>query len=114
MLRDHAPRLLRRVLSGETRAVEPLLDLLLLPLGFHACLLGTVLCAANPLLFSAGALGLALLLFHIGTAMATGSSFRRDLKALASAPLYILWKLAKLPMTLAASARSAEWVRTER
>jgi len=33
---------------------------------------------------------------------------------MASIPGYILWKLTRLPMILAASLRGAAWVRTER
>lgn len=114
MLREHAPRLAASLLRGQLSAAEPLLDLLLLPLGFHAPALAIAMCAASPLFRGFGIAGLAILLLHVAAAVLRGPSVRHDLRALVAAPAYILWKLRHLPATVAASASRAAWVRTER
>ena len=102
MLREHGPRLLRMMPFRGLPAVEPLLDLLLLPLGFHALLLAGSLLGASPFLRVAGCTGFGVLLLHIATAIARGTSVKQDLRALIQAPGYVLWKLVKLPAILAA------------
>lgn len=114
MLREHAPRLFKKLLSGDSTAAEPLFDLLLLPLGFHALLLALIFCAAQPVVRGFGLAGFAILMAHVAATILRGSSVHEDLKALAAAPMYILWKLLHLPATFAASASRAAWVRTER
>ena len=114
MIREFVPRLAGRVLSGRLEALEPLMDLLLLPLSFHTLLL--LLAAtlgSGPWRIVASA-GLGVLVLHILAAVRAGNSPARDLRAMASIPGYILWKLTRLPMILAASLRGAAWVRTER
>jgi cellulose synthase/poly-beta-1,6-N-acetylglucosamine synthase-like glycosyltransferase len=114
MIRESAPKLLLKVLSGRTECIEPLLDLLLLPLSFHALLLAFAAAVGTGTTRTIGLAGLAVLLLHIYAAIVAGSSPNRDLRAIASVPGYILWKLTRLPMILAASLRGAAWVRTER
>jgi len=43
-----------------------------------------------------------------------GNDFAGDLRILARAPGYILWKLSLMPSILRSSRTSAAWVRTER
>ncbi len=114
MIREHASGLARKVLRGRAGALEPLLDLLLLPLGFHAVLLLAALLGASAAVRAAGFIGLAILGIHVAAAAGRGSSGWRDLRAIASVPAYVLWKIAKLPAIFMASTRRAGWVRTER
>jgi len=114
MIREFAPKLLVKVLRGRKECIEPLLDLLLLPLSFHTLLLVFAAAAGTGATRMLGLGGLAVLLLHIYAAIAVGNSPLRDLRAIASVPGYVLWKLSRLPMILAASVRGAAWVRTER
>lgn len=114
MLREYGMQLTGKLLAGRVTLLEPLFDLLLFPLGFHALLLLAALFGAAAWIEAVGVAGLAILLFHVACAAWRGSSVWRDLRALFSAPAYVLWKLAKLPAILAASTRRAAWVRTER
>ena len=107
MLREHFLPLLRDMARGRWSSVEPLFDLLLAPLAFHVLLLA----AAGGWWAAAG---FTVLAAHLGVAVASGDSYRRDLTALAFVPVYICWKLLRLPLTLSTSARGAVWVRTER
>ena len=110
---DTAPALAGEVLRGRWRLMEPLLDLLLLPLAFHASLL--VLAAAAPgpgrLL---GIAGLLVLTAHVAVAIGVGGGGLRDAAALLAAPFYVLWKLLLTPRIALASRRGAGWVRTDR
>lgn len=114
MLREHGLPLAGTIFRGRVRAIEPLLDLLLLPLGFHAILLIAGLCGTQPWLRESALFGLATLLLHVLAATSRGSAPMKDLRALATAPAYVLWKIVKLPATVLASTRQASWVRTER
>lgn len=114
MLLEQSPKLARDVLAGRGRLLEPLLELLLLPLAFHVLLL---LFALLPVwgpgqvyaLFGLGLVGL-----HVGTALWLGRAGWRDVAALASAPFYIAWKLSLGTRLLAFTKRNAPWIRTER
>ncbi len=114
MIREFAPRLMARALAGRMECLEPLLDLLLLPLSFHALLLAFAAFAGAGVFRGIGLLGLAVLLLHLCAAIAAGSSPLRDLRAIASVPFYIVWKLTRVPMIMATSLRGAAWVRTDR
>ena len=107
------PRLVREVATGRLRLVEPLLDLLTLPLTYHASLLA--LLAALPGGFARiwAAFGFAVLALHIALAARLGGRLS-DLTVLAAAPAYLLWKLPLLGRILASARPDAAWQRTSR
>lgn len=113
MLAEHAPRLLADVLRGRLRMLEPLLDLLLLPLAFHVALVCVALVGAGiPRAY--GVAALALVGGHVLAAVLVRGGGSRELLTLAAAPFYVIWKLAMIPRILASSRRGTAWVRTER
>ncbi|MCB9612399.1 MAG: glycosyltransferase [Sandaracinus sp.] len=114
MIREHAPALLREVVGGRPELVEPLLELLLLPLGSHVALLGATMAVpfAPTQLYAAASLG--MVGAHVATAMKVGGAGRTELGALARVPAYLLWKAKVLPKVLQAASREQEWVRTAR
>jgi cellulose synthase/poly-beta-1,6-N-acetylglucosamine synthase-like glycosyltransferase len=114
MIATHVPSLLKRVLSGERRLIEPMLDLLLLPLSYHVLLL--LLTLALPVGFARvyGLAALTLVLIHTLVAIRIGGGHLRDVGTLAMAPFYILWKLTVLRLIGRAARRDASWVRTAR
>ena len=114
MIRAAAPELVRNILGGRGRLIEPLLELLLLPLGLHVALLVLVLASPQLWLRLYGAFGLAVAGGHVLSAIAVGGGGWRDLAALALAPFYIGWKICMLPSILRAARSDAPWVRTER
>lgn len=114
MIAEHSPLLLREVLGGRLRLVEPLLELLLLPLAMHCALL--LLCLATP---DTGLRLYALAAFAVCAAHVVSAALRcgrgfKDLAALASVPRYVAWKLALLPATVRGASRATAWIRTER
>jgi cellulose synthase/poly-beta-1,6-N-acetylglucosamine synthase-like glycosyltransferase len=108
------PDLLREVARGRYRQIEPTLELLLLPLGFHVgvllLLLATHLIAIR--VYAAGALVTVAL--HVLAAVIVGGGCWADIFALLTVPLYVIWKIRMLPEILRNAKRGAEWVRTER
>ena len=114
MLRQHAPVLLRRVLGGNWRLLEPALDLLLLPLAYHVLLLLVTLALPVPFARGYALFALGVVVLHTLTAIRVGGGRWQDLFVLAAAPAYILWKLTVLRLIRRAGKRDAAWVRTER
>jgi cellulose synthase/poly-beta-1,6-N-acetylglucosamine synthase-like glycosyltransferase len=111
---EQVPGLIRGILAGRLALLEPLLDLLLLPLAFHATLLiVTALLPFGPTRMYAIA-ALALLAFHVLAAIAVGGGTSKDLAALLGAPAYVAWKLAASPKTLKSAQALSPWVRTNR
>lgn len=114
LLAEAGPRLAVGLLGGEFRFLEPLLDLLLLPLAFHV--LGLLAMLALPLdtARTVAGVGLAVVGLHIVVAVWKGGGGWRDLAVLAAAPAYILWKAALVPVLFRTARKDAAWVRTER
>lgn len=113
MIVEHLPRLLGAVAKGRLRFVEPALELALLPLALHVCLVTAGLLAggwATMLSF----VGLAVLAGHVVAGAFVGGRGPRDLEALAFAPAYVGRKLMLLPSIVKGSSKRANWKRTER
>jgi cellulose synthase/poly-beta-1,6-N-acetylglucosamine synthase-like glycosyltransferase len=114
VMKHWAPRLLADVVSGRVRLIEPLLDLLTLPISSEVTLL--VVAACLPVtwlrLYTLGAF--VVLLFHLTAAAVSGSGLWGTVTALSNVPSYILWKLWIFPEIWRASRANAAWVRTER
>ncbi len=114
MIWEFAPKLFSEVLRGRFRLIEPLLELLLLPLAFHVALLFVALAQFSFALQSAALLSLAVAALHILAAIAVGGGGLKDLAALFAAPFYILWKLTLLKSLVKSARSDNEWVRTAR
>ena len=114
MAREKALRLLADVLRGRVRQLEPLMDLLLLPLGFHVLLLVLAASAPYPPACLAGFGGLLVVLVHLMAAIVTSGGGWRDAMALLASPCYILWKLFQIPLLVRSSRTNTAWIRTER
>ncbi|MFZ4537049.1 glycosyltransferase family 2 protein [Propionivibrio sp.] len=115
MLLDHAPLLLRRVLSGQLRFFEPLLDLLLLPIAYHSLLLLCLLLLPFPLASMIALSGFAIVALHVLIAARVGGLSWGQLAVIFTyLPKYLLWKLSMLRSIVSASKTSTRWVRTDR
>ena len=111
---DEVPGLIGEVLAGRWLLLEPLAELLLLPLAFHALLLAVLLLLPNTLATASGLLYLAALLLHLIAIFKIGHCGWRELKILASVPFYLLWKLTLLPRLWRSMGKNAAWERTLR
>ncbi len=112
LIASQAPSLFRDLLAGQRRLLEPLAELLLLPLSYHVLLLLLTLPFSGPPRYYALA-GLTLVILHVLAAVRLGGDVK-DLKALASVPMYIIWKLKLIPNLLRNARKNAAWQRTDR
>ncbi len=113
-LKEQAPRLLKDLLRGRLRLLEPLLDLLLLPLTFHITLLCFTLLASDTSMRLYSCVAFAVVALHLAAAAFISGRGLRVLRDLAVAPFYMLWKLFLLPTIFLQSKKQSEWVRTAR
>jgi cellulose synthase/poly-beta-1,6-N-acetylglucosamine synthase-like glycosyltransferase len=114
IMRDQIPALLAEVLHGKMASLEPLGDLLLLPLAFHVTLLAIAVSSPYGVARSLGLLGFVAVALHLFAAITVGGGDWRDVASLLAAPFYILWKLLLLPNLIRNSRSSSTWIRTER
>lgn len=106
--------LLRHVAQGRLCTVEPLLDLMSLPIGHGAFLLLIALCLPLEWLRIYAVVSGTVLGCHVLAAAWAGDDCAGDLRMLARVPGYIVWKLSLLRSILRSAHTNAEWVRTER
>ena len=99
------------VLHGRLRLLEPLLDLLSLPLATVAVLL--LLASLTPVRIYAS-LGLAIMALYILIAALFGQEPLLDFATLLLSPFYLAFKIANFGRTRRAARGDAAWVRTER
>jgi len=114
MIREQTPGLALEVLKGRVRLLEPLLELLLLPLAFHVflllCLLAVPLAAGRVFAL----IGLSGVGLHVLAALVVGRAGWRDVLVLFAAPFYILWKLTLGRRLFKSASAEAAWERTDR
>jgi cellulose synthase/poly-beta-1,6-N-acetylglucosamine synthase-like glycosyltransferase len=103
--------LLGEVLRGHLSLLEPLLDLLSVPLADAALLL--LLATFTPARIYAG-FSLEIFGLYILIAALLGGEPLRDLAALGQAPFYLAFKIANFGRTRRAARGDTAWVRTER
>jgi cellulose synthase/poly-beta-1,6-N-acetylglucosamine synthase-like glycosyltransferase len=114
LIMDHVPALFTGILRGQSRLLEPLAELLLLPLAYHVLLLLFTLLIPLPLLQYYAAAGLLLVVAHVLIAIRLEGGGFDDIKALATVPFYILWKLTLMPKLWRNARNNAQWQRTDR
>jgi hypothetical protein len=114
MVKGWSLPLLGDVLRGRIRLVEPLLDLVGLPLALEVLLLLVALCLPVAWLRIYALAGFAVVGLHLLAAAANGPGLRATAGILLAAPGYIFWKLLMLPRIWKASRSDASWVRTHR
>ena len=118
MRRKWTGPLFAAALRGRLGLIEPLLDLLAVPLATEAALLAAVVLlgwgARSSWIVAYGVFGLAVLNLYVLASASLTRQPLETLKALAAAPGYMLWKLLLLPKTRLAARADAAWVRTKR
>ena len=115
MYRELIPRLLKDVfIKYKPGMIEPLFELLLLPLAFHLVLILSLFLSGHAWISGYAILALLVVVIHVFTGMILGKATLADYKALASAPIYIFWKLTNLKGILKMAGKGASWKRTGR
>ena len=106
--------LLGQVALGRVRMLEPMLDLACLPLAYGVAALLAECLIPLPWVRMYAVASLGVVVVHVLTAAWAGPDFLGTLRMLATAPVYILWKMRLVPGILKASSQRAKWVRTDR
>jgi GTP:adenosylcobinamide-phosphate guanylyltransferase len=114
MRREWTLPLLKSILRGRRRLIEPLLDLLAQPLATQAALLVLAAVVPVPWLRFYAFVSLSAVALYIAVAASLSPVPADALRALAAAPGYMLWKLLMIPRTGLAARKDAAWVRTQR
>jgi len=113
MIGNYAPALAFEALHN-SRLLEPLLELLLLPLALHVSLLVGALAMPVPPAQIYSAFALSLVGLHVALAVRLGGGGLADLSGLMAVPAYLGWKVSLIAPTLRSTRSTTEWRRTER
>ena len=111
MIGEYAPALASEVIHN-LRLLEPLLELLLLPLALHVSLLMAGLAMPFPAGQIYSAFALAVVGLHVALAGKLGGGWA-DLSGLMAVPAYLAWKVSLIAPTLRSTRSTTEWRRTE-
>ena len=114
MIREKTLGMVLEVLNGHFRLLEPLFELLLLPLVFHVLLLFCLLVVPFTLGRIFALIGLVGVVLHVGASLFVERAGWRYAWVLLVAPFYILWKLTLSLHIFKAAGTGASWERTER
>jgi cellulose synthase/poly-beta-1,6-N-acetylglucosamine synthase-like glycosyltransferase len=114
LMQRWAPKLLGNLLRGRVSLLEPLCDLLALPLASEVILLLMMACLSFLWIRVYVLAGFAVLIFHVTAVAVKGPGLSESMKALSTVPGYILWKLWIYPEIWRTSRADAKWVRTDR
>lgn len=114
LLGTQAPALAAAALRGQWRLLDPLFDLLLLPLAWHVSLLLLAWAAGTGFVQTGAALGLAVVALHVALALRLIGASPAHLRALLGVPVYLLWKLCLAGRIWRTAGRHAPWVRSAR
>ncbi len=109
-----APDLVQAIFLGRWKLIEPLLELLLLPLTYHMSLL--LVLVAMPIvsmrIYALAAIGVVVL--HALAACSVSQDGLKSIWVLLTAPAYLLWKLGTLFKNALFSKGRPAWIRTDR
>lgn len=114
MAREALPQLLRDVMCGRTRFVEPLLDLAALPLAFEVVALAVALLVPIAWLREYAIAAIGVIGIHILTALRYAPASSDGIALMIAIPRFIAWKIAMVPGIWRASRPNAAWERTQR
>lgn len=114
LLKESFPWVIREIGKGKKQLIEPLMDLLLLPLSFHTFLLLLLLFIPLTLLRIYALLGLGTILLYIFVTIKITDGGWKEIKALFLAPFYLLWKFSFIPQIIHSAQKNFKWTRTKR
>ena len=114
MLREWAPRLARDLAHGNLACFEPLVEVLVPPLGYQALLLVILFTIGSGTFKWWAVMQTAVMGFHVVAAASRGENFPGNLEIFLAVPFYIFWKVTQLPRIARASRPETVWARTGR
>lgn len=112
--REFVPRLARQVLGGKLRLLEPLLDLLSLPLASVVPVLAVLLVLPLGWSRAYALVGLAALTLYVAAAIRLSAKPALAVRAILAVPGYLVFKLGLIGAKRRAAQGKSAWVRTAR
>lgn len=113
LLKEQAWPLFKGIMQGNGLLIEPLLDLLLLPLGYHVLLLFLMLLVPMGIAKSFAIFGIIILVLHTVVAIKLIKGGWKDYLALLLSPLYIIEKIGRMGKIFNGMTKG-DWKRTPR
>lgn len=114
MIIDNALPLIREIILGRWRLLEPLLELLMLPLWIHVSMLTLALVIGATIIKFYALIALAVVVGHVVAAVLCTGGGLRELSVFFIVPRYILWKFGMVDKIADKAVKSASWDRTGR
>ena len=115
LLRDSVGPLSSAVLKGNWRLLDPLFEMLLMPLSYHLLALIVVTAfAPNTMVLIYGLINLSIVATHFLLATKHSNKPSPIFDILLVLPGYLIWKIKILMSTLKKSKRDTSWIRTQR
>ena len=114
MALDNLPSMFKALFHGRWRYVEPLLELLTLPLSYHTSLLLIALILPWTPTRSYAFTGLMVVVAYTLAGIIVGKGGVSELFSLLIAPYYMAWKIILFPSTIHMVGKNVPWVRTDR
>ncbi len=114
LLIDFGPELLKKIVQGHWRLLEPLLDLMLFPLAYHVLLLLPFFFIPSHFLKVYALFSLCVVGFHIIITMVIARATWKDVLALTFLPFYLIWKIGIISKIFRGASKGFSWTRTER
>jgi cellulose synthase/poly-beta-1,6-N-acetylglucosamine synthase-like glycosyltransferase len=115
LLRDNIGPLVSAVLNGNWRLLDPLFEMLLMPLSYH--LLGLIIITAlapNTMILIYSLINLSIVAAHFLCVTKHSNKPPPIFAILLALPGYLIWKIKILISTLNKSKRDTSWIRTQR
>ena len=116
LLIDYFPALLDKVIRGEKRFLDPLLEITLLPISYHVLLvsLSLLLSGGTTFLILYATLSIGLTFYYMALAWKLSESNKTLIELLFLVPGYLFWKLRNIDGLLRNIKTGANWIRTGR
>lgn len=114
LLSDWGGTLFRKILRGRFALIEPLTDLLGLPLALEVFSLVILLLYPSFQTRMYVLAAFCVILLHLGAVIRESPDRAGSLRTLLLSPRYLLWRVSKVTSVLRASSKGAKWVRTTR
>lgn len=108
------PILFKSVLNKNIIALEPIFELLLLPLSYHLCVLFLLILLPSTPMSALAILGVFVVLLHVLCVIIFTGNGLKDLRIVLQLPNYLLWKVRIVLSTLKQAKSDAKWVPTKR
>lgn len=113
IIKTYLPKLIIKFLKGRVNFIEPILELITLPMAYIVLILLLLLLSGSPFFMMFSVYGFLLIGVYVIVAVKKFGD-RSDFISLIGVPSYVFWKIIKLPLIFKNSKKNTNWKRTKR